>query len=62
MGNASNPESYVKWILVFLHAKEEKKLREKLTIASESLKKVLKDIRNKDSQEGIHGTEGRAGT
>ena len=45
MSNASNPESYVKWILVFLHVMEEKKLRKKLATSSESLKKVLKNVK-----------------
>ena len=45
MSNASNPESYVKWILVFLRVMEEKKLRKKLATSSESLKKVLKNVK-----------------
>ena len=45
MSDASNAESYVKWILVFLCIMEEKKLGKKLATISESLKKVLEDLK-----------------
>ena len=45
MSDASNPKSYVKWLLVFICIMEEKKLGEKLRTSSKSLKKVLKDTK-----------------
>jgi hypothetical protein len=45
MSDASNAQSYVKWILVFLCIMEEKKLGKKLGTISESLKKVLEDLK-----------------
>ena len=46
ISNASNnPESYVKWLLVFLLIMEEKKLGKQLVTSSKSLKKVLKNIK-----------------
>ncbi len=45
MSDASNTKSYVKWILVFLHIMEEKKLDKKLVTCLESLKKVPKDLK-----------------
>ncbi len=45
MSNATNPESYLKWIQGFICVMGEKKLGKKLTTTSESLKKVLKKLK-----------------
>ena len=45
MNDSSNTETYLKWNLVYLHVREEKKLDEKLTMAMELLKKVQEEVK-----------------
>jgi hypothetical protein len=43
MDDSSNSETYLKWLLVFIHIKEEKKLDSTLEVAAEALTKVQED-------------------
>ena len=45
MDDSSNSETYLKWLLVFIHIKEEKKLDSTLEVAAEALTKVQEDVR-----------------
>jgi hypothetical protein len=45
MEDASNPETYVKWLFIFIRVISKKKFDKKLKACSKSLKKVLEDLR-----------------
>jgi hypothetical protein len=45
MDDSSNSETYLKWLLVFIHVKEEKKLNAALEVATEALTKVQEDVK-----------------
>jgi hypothetical protein len=45
MNNVGNTETYLKWVQVFYRVLDEKKLRGKLDVTSEALKKVLEVMR-----------------
>ncbi len=45
MDDSSNSETYLKWLLVFICVKDEKKLNLTLEVAAEALTKVQEDVR-----------------